>query len=69
MSQADYKNCLPNRKVEISRLVAYHGVIPEAFVGLVTAPVFKTGEILEMGSGGFDSHPFPLGCKTNDGLL
>lgn len=41
--------------------VKYYVTVPEAFVGLVTAPVFKTGESPEMGSGGFDSHPFPLG--------
>ena len=32
----------------------------EAFAGLVTAPVFKTGEASETMLGGFDSHPLPL---------
>lgn len=32
----------------------------EAFAGLVTAPVFKTGEVSETMPGGFDSHPLPL---------
>ena len=34
--------------------------VPEAFAGLVTAPVFKTGEASEKVLGGFDSHPLPL---------
>jgi hypothetical protein len=33
---------------------------PEAFAGLVTAPVFKTGEASATMPGGFDSHPLPL---------
>ena len=33
---------------------------PEAFAGLVTALVFKTGEASEKALGGFDSHPLPL---------
>lgn len=32
----------------------------EAFAGLVTAPVFKTGEVSETMPGGFDSHPLPF---------
>lgn len=37
-----------------------HASYPEAFAGLVTALVFKTGEASEKALGGFDSHPLPL---------
>ena len=38
----------------------YDRALEEAFAGLVTAPVFKTGEVSETMPGGFDSHPLPL---------
>ncbi len=41
--------------------------LEEAFAGLVTAPVFKTGEASETVPGGFDSHPLPLSMAHGSG--